>query len=232
MEFHSELASNVNRNDIVGANDVLMKELGKVAVHHRPDFIALLKTCEVPAHESFADQDLVNMYFENLPKKELLIGTSFLVNMHNKKAGFDGEPEISDEGVKASYKVMTSYFYGQDAIETSPDGRSHYRNTDWKNGFDGTEEKSNLILGALAGIGNKVLESRNKKKFGALDALKAKQYAKAEMIKSMAAERKIKADADAVAKAEKSKMMRIGLIAGGVVLLGVIGVIIYKMKTK
>src|SRR6185369_18021798 len=111
--FHQELAVNIRENNVLGANRVIMGELGNIVVNHRQDFVDLLVNSDAPAFAELADRELVNMYFENIHKKDLIIGTALLVNIHNKTEGADGESEINDVGVKAAYKVMSSCFSGQ-----------------------------------------------------------------------------------------------------------------------
>jgi len=98
--FHQDLATNIGEDNIVGANRVIMTELGKVVVHHRQDFIDLLVHSDAPAYAELADKELIDMYFENLHNKDLIIGTALLVNIHNKTMNADGENEVSDTGVR------------------------------------------------------------------------------------------------------------------------------------
>ncbi len=198
--FHTELSVYINQNDVEGANAVIMREMGKVAVNHRGDFVDLLVNSDVPANAQFADDQLLNLYFDNLHKKEMLIGTALLVNMHNKVSGFDGKDEINDAGTKASYKVMSNFFGGIEGIPNSK-GYIEQHQYDWKysNLFG-----SGIIKGAV-NIGKK-LKARN------------------EMQKSMAAEKQAKKT-----KKDNTLKTGL-IIGGVVVGLAVIGLLIYKLK--
>lgn len=228
--FHQNLASSIRQNDLTGANRVVMHELGKIAINHRGDFVDLLNHSDVPAHAEMADAQLVKLYFDNIQKKEMLIGTAFLVNMHNKTPGFDGRGEISDIGVKAAYKAMCSSLVGPIPNEQIYRERQAYKNVDWL-----PENTSGFVWDTLAkggvGITNKVLDSQYKKKHGAIDALAAQQQAKADLAKSMIAQRQAQIDAAAKEKERKQKNLKIGLIVGGsVAALAIVGFIYYKLK--
>ncbi len=228
--FHQNLAISIRQNDLPGANRVVMHELGKIAINHRADFVDLLNHSDVPAHAEMADAQLVKLYFDNIKKKEMLIGTAFLVNMHNKTTGFDGRGEISDIGVKAAYKAMSSSLVGPATNEQIYQERQAYKNVDWI-----PEDTSGFIWDTLAkggvGITNKVLDSQHKKKHGAMDALAAQQQAKADLAKSMIAQRQAQIDAAAKEKERKAKNLKIGLIVGGcVAALAIGGFIYYKLK--
>jgi hypothetical protein len=198
--FHTELAVYVNQNDVDGANAVIMKEMGKIAVHHRGDFVDLLTNSDVPANAQFADDQLMKLYFDNINKREMLIGTALLVNMHNKVSGFDGKDEINDAATKSSYKVMSNFFGGIEGIPNSK-GYIEEHQFDWK--------YSNLFGSAIVK--------------GAVNVGK-KLKANNDMKRSMEAEKK--AIADKKAKTLKTGL----IIGGVVVGLSIIGLLIYKFK--
>jgi hypothetical protein len=218
--FHSQLSIYIAQNDIVGANELIMCEMGKIYVDHRPDFIALLQNSDLPAHAEFADEQLINMYFDNLHKKDLLIGSALLVNDKNKQSGFDGEMEISDKAVKDCYKCISSFLGGIPGIPNSA-GYIQQHQFDWKStGIDG-EYQSNfpgaVALGAAAiGGASKIIANRRTNK----------DKAKADMQKAIQLKKQ-------QAAANKAKNLRTGLIVGGIVAgLIVVGVLIYKFKKK
>lgn len=217
--FHSQLSIYIGQNDIVGANELIMSEMGKIYVYHRPDFIALLQNSDLPAHADFADEQLINMYFDNLHKKDLLVGSALLVNDKNKQSGFDGEMEINDKAVKDCYKCMSSFLGGIPGIPNSM-GYIKEHQFDWKaNGFDG-EQQSNAIGAVLgtAAIGGAAKLIANRKT--------NKENAKIAMQNRIAIEKQKQAD-------RKAKNLRTGLIVGGIVAgLIVVGVLIYKFKKK
>ncbi len=232
-KFHSNLSSCIKRQDTDGANAIVMDELGKVVVHHRADFVDLLVNSDSPAHATLADTELIKMYFDNIRKKELLIGTALLVNMHNKvQSGFNGESEVNDSAVKAVYKVMSSSLAGPLTNEQIEAKRQDWRNlgvpeTQWNNA-------GGVIagaIGAVAGLGSKLAENQGKKKYGATDSLAAQQAAKSALTQSILAERKAQITAATKAKEAKAKNLRIGLIVGGSILgIALIGTVIYFIK--
>tara|TARA_R110000868_G_scaffold188012_1_gene430774 strand:+ start:455 stop:1123 length:669 start_codon:yes stop_codon:yes gene_type:complete len=215
-EFYNKLINYVSANDTSNANALLMKEVGKSLVKDKSNFIELLTSSNIAASESMSDMELVDAFINNLPtNKSLMIGTAYLINSDNKFLSADGSEQISDKGVKVCYNVMYENFSGEQE-----------------------EEHSNVIaaavigaVGGLAALGSKIAENKGKKKYGTLDALSKKQEGKQQMIQSILAERKAKLDAETKIKegrASKTKILLI--IAGSVMVLGVIGFIIYKLK--
>lgn len=232
-KFHYRLSECVSQRDYPSANRVIMNELGKVAVNHRGDFVDLLNHSDVPAHAAMADAQLIKLYFDNIHKKQLLVGTAFLVNMHNKSTGFDGEQEISDKGVKTTYRVLSSSLVGPMTNAQIEDARQAYRRSDWLQ--EPAEDTSGFIWDTIAkggvNITNKVLDSQHQKKYGALEALQAQQKAKSDLAQSMIAQRQAQIDAANKQKELRAKNVKIGLIAGGAVLLvATLGILYYKSR--
>ncbi len=234
-DFHPNLKYYVSQNNVGGANRAIMQELGKAVVHHRADFVDLLQNSDVPAHAELADAELLKLYFDNLHSKELIIGSALLVNIHNKTSGFDGSDEINDKAVKSCYRVMSNFF-GANTAPTKQDKENHQ--FDWKyDALADREQKSGFVWDTLVkggvGITGKVLDAQNKKKYGALDALTAKNQAKAEMAQSVIAERQAQIANIQKNKDQKAKNLKLGLIIGGSLLaLGIGAFIYYKMKHK
>jgi len=221
--FHQELATNISENNILGANRVIMGELGNVVVNHRQDFVDLLVNSDAPAFAELADKELVDMYFENLHKKDLIIGTALLVNIHNKTEGADGESEINDVGVKAAYKVMNSCFSGQVGPITPQEIAAHRYDWEHSNIFG-----SNIIKAGIKGA--KLLKNlkANQNASQSQNVSQNKSVAKANVMQSIATQRKMQSD---IAQAKKDRNLMIGLaVGGGVVLVAIIGLLIYKLK--
>lgn len=221
-EFYNNLIKYVSLNDTANANNLLMKEVGKSLVRNKSNFIELLTASGIPASESMSDIELVDSFVNALPRnKNLMIGTAYMINSDNKLLGADGIEQISDNGVKVCYNVMYDFFNCGDSNEAD------FRNADG-------EEHSNAWGAAIAGATNlasKITEGQQKKKFGVSDTLAKQQEARQQMIQSIMAERKAKLDSANKQKESKNKKTKtILLIAGGVVLLGIIGLIIYKVR--
>ncbi len=228
-DYYSEFSDSFAQKDLQGANNALMKELGNILVRKRIDFVDLLNESGIAATVDMSDLKLVDLFIENAPfNRNLIIGASMLVNQHNKQLGFDGEDEISDDGVKAVYVTLTSYFSGDDE-ESNAEGKAKKS----KEGGGGAG-----ILGSIAGIvqggsqvATKVMEGQQKQKFGALDLVSKQQDAKAAMSQQIVAQRQLQMEAAQKQKEQRAKTIKISLIVGGVVVgLGLIGLTVYLIK--
>lgn len=110
-DFCKDFYASIDAGDINGATHSLMKELGRILVRNRKDFVDLLNDSGVSASLNDTDGQLVNKFVDNVSDNpKLTLGASLLTHMHNKQMGFDGESELSDEGVKNGYYAMQSYF--------------------------------------------------------------------------------------------------------------------------
>ena len=140
----SELA---RQGQIIQANEMLMAELGRILVTKKDEFVDMLNESGIPASDDMSDSELVDLYIENIDaNKDLMLGSSVLVNNWNQKSGYDGEDQLSDSGVKQGYGVLRAY-YADPFVD---------------------EEYSNIIpvLGAIGkGVGN-LWKNRDKIKAG------------------------------------------------------------------
>lgn len=110
-DFYSEFSSALGDGDVSGANASLMKELAAILVNNKSDFVDMLNESGIDADADMSDAELIQLFVDNAKtNKKLILAASLLVNVHNKKMGFDGEDEISDEVVKQSYFTMKSCF--------------------------------------------------------------------------------------------------------------------------
>lgn len=220
-EFHNKLESFYKDNSTKNASELLMKELGSILVKSKNDFVDLLNESDIYANREMSNGELVNVFVDNISSnKKLKLGSSFLINMHNKSMNFDGNSEVSDSSVKTAYSVLHSHFSDDNDLED--------------------EDYANLGGGIFSGIlqqggdiAGKVMEGQRKKKFGATDLLEKKQDAKTQMQQAILAQQKAKIDAETKAKEAKSKTTKTVLIVSGVVLaLAIISFVVYKVKTK
>lgn len=195
-----------------------MHELGKSLVINRGDFVDMLRNAGVGANASMSDSQLINLFVDNVGNKQVLVGAAFLCNVHNKSVGFDGEEEVSNEGTQAAYKAISTYWGDYSFAEGTSNG----------SGILGS-----VVEGGL-GITNKLLDSKNKSKNGALDALTAQNDAKSQMAQSVIQARQSQVDNLAKDKAAKAKNVKIAIIAGGSLLLVglAVGVYLYIKKRK
>lgn len=110
-DFYSQFNAAVSDENISEANATLMKELGKILVLNKSDFIDMLNKAGIETSEDQGESELIELFVNNAPNnKKLLLGASLLINFHNRKTGFDGEEEIDDDGVKKGYFIMSSCF--------------------------------------------------------------------------------------------------------------------------
>ena len=223
-DLFSSFVTSYNEGDVKSAMTSLMRELANILVRSKQDFVDLLNESEIPATIDMTDVSLVNLFIENVTKKPALaLGASMLVNMHNKQMDFDGDDEMSDDGVKAGYVTIKTYFF------------------DDYSGANGEEFSyipglGQAIAGAVqgvSGLGSKIAEGQQKKKYGAMDLATKKQEAKAAMTQQILAQRQAQIEAATKKREGASKTTKTLLIVGGVVLaIGIIGFVIYKVKKK
>lgn len=236
VEFHNELNTYVKAKDLKNANHVVMRELGNALIKGKQDFVDLLVYSGISANITMTDLQLVDKYIDNIDTNEkLLIGSAFLVNKNNQKVGFDGEQEISDNGVKRTILVLNSYFDNTPPPETDPNEDFYATSIpttedDFYNvgGFGG------IIGGILeqgGGIANKVIEGKNKQKFGATDMVQKKQDAKAQLTSQIMAQRQAEIEAKNKKAESQTKTTKTLLyVGGGIVALALVGVIIYMVN--
>lgn len=224
-EFYNNLINYVSKAQTTDAHNLLMSEVGKSLAKKRADFIELLNTTGVEADNSMSDVELVNRFTENLPNnKSLMISTAYMINKNNSFVNADGTEQISDNGVKLSYKIMNDFFTLDDenAVE--------FLNA------DGYSNVAGAIVGAVgagAGLTDTIIKSRQKKKYGVRDIAEKQAESRSEILKSIAQQKMLQAQAaqkEAERKATTKKILLIGGIS--ILVLGGIGLLIYKMKNK
>jgi hypothetical protein len=218
-DFYNDFLSNYDNKDLEGSVTSLLSEVGNIIVTNRGDFEDLLTESGVLGDFSaMSDAQLVDAYVENINKnKDLQLGTSMLVNFHNKQSSMDGESEMDDACVKAGYHTLKVYF-------GSPS--ENYYNA------------AGVVVGAVAQgvgevskLGGKLSDAKQKKKFGAIDMAAKKQDAKAIMTQQILAQRQAQIEAQKSKQEATAKTTRTVLIIGGsVVGLAIIGFIIYKLR--
>ena len=228
-EFYNDLINYVASSDTDNANTLLMKELGKSLVKNKENFVELLTSSGVAANDSMSDVELIDAFVDNLANnKTLMISAAYMVNKQNSFSNADGEEQISDNGVKLSYKVMYDFFN-----ESGIDG-DDFRNS------DGEEEKSNFIPVGLLLKGAKMAKNLidNKKGGGGTKSGGGGSSANADkardaMKKAVAEQKKAEALLKQKELEAKQKTKKILLITGGSLLgLGLLGFIIYKIKKR
>lgn len=209
--FHTELSSYVKAKDNENATRVIFNELATSLIKDKENFIEVLRSAGVSVSNNASDVDLIDAFVKSAPtNKAVLLGASLLINHRNQAINFDGESELSDAGVKATYKELDDYFNASG------------------------EEHSNVaaaIAGILKGgvdLTNKIVEGKQKREFGITDTLAKQQDARKQMMQNIIASKQ-KAVDDKNENARKQK--KILLIAGASV-LGLVLVIGLVMVIK
>lgn len=238
IEFHNRLINYYNANRNREASKLLMSELGSILVKSRKDFIDLLNESDIIAYDTMKDNELVDLYVNNLDRnKKLRLGTALLINMHNKQMGFDGEDEISDDGVKVSAYILDDYFGAEGTMYSSED----YDAPTIGGTMASSEEYSYAGLGTsiagavqgVAGATTAIAQGQQKKKYGALDAAQKKQEAKSQITQQIIAKKMADAENETKQREQKQKTTRTILIVGGIVVaLAAIGLTIYLVRKK
>ena len=218
--YENELREYVLNEDIPGANDFLMKKLGHIVVSNKTDFIDLLNENGIEADESMPSKQLIELFSDNTNDKDLLIGASLLVEMGNKKIGFDGEQHVNDENVKTGVAVMDSFFN-----EAIPDEKYSYI--------------APFLIGAISKGAKKLIQKKRKSDIGAKRRGKSKrsssdrlrQIAEFKMKQEALYRQKLAFEAAKV-KAEKDKRKRKKrntiIIASSLSVAVLVGILLYK----
>jgi hypothetical protein len=209
--YHSELSYYIDNNDNANANRLIMNELAKALVQDRGNFIEVLKQAGINIPNDATDTELIELFSANAPNNdELLLNASLLVNHNNQMVNFDGEEELSDAGVKATYKELKSYFGGED------------------------EEKSNWVGAALglasagAGIANTAIQGKQQRKLAGQQSLERQSEARKQLLQNAMAQKQ--ADAELKAKKEKTKNTLLIVGIGVVGLLAIVGMAVYLKR--
>ena len=192
-----------------------MKRMGNIVANDTSSFVSMLDNAGINASEYDAPEMLIDKYVEELPDNDQLKVMSAYLIENQEASNFSGK--IDNNEVYENYNVIYNYW-------------------DW----DLSEKISNAGgvvgavaggVGALANVGNTALQGRQKKMYGATDTAIKKQETKAELLKSVIAQKQAKSEkdkAEAEAKAKKTKYWIIGgSVVGG---LAIIGLVIYFVR--
>jgi hypothetical protein len=214
--FYSNLTSAIKNRDIPTANKVIMSEVGDSIVNDRENFIDLLRSSNIHIEDSSSDADLVYSFIDNLPNNDdLMVNTAYYVNHKNSDLNFDGSRDVDGLGVKACHKAMKLNF-DAGGLATS---LANNAGSGW-GGF------ANTLAQTGAGIYSDVKNKKN-----AFDNTLAKQKeAKDEIVRTIVAQRQAQVDAKNKLILEKQKTQRTMLIVGGVGVVLLIGLAIYKLN--
>jgi len=210
-DFYSNFNDSLENGDLKSANKKLMYELGRILVQNKNEFVDLLNESEIPATADMNDIRLIDLYVDNISKnKKLMLGTSMLVNVHNQKFSADGDDYLDDENIKDTFRSLNSYY-----------------SDDYSNSVGAVAG----AVGEVAKLGGKISEGQQKKKYGALDLATKKEDTKQALVQSVLAGQQAVMEATRKRQEQKAKTTRTLLVIGGAIaLLGVLGLVIYKIK--
>jgi hypothetical protein len=202
-KFHAELSSYVKAKDNENATRVILHELAISLIMDKADFIEVLRSAGVNVPENTPDLQLIELFVNNAPSnKGLLLGASLLINHRNQGVNFDGESELSDAGVKATYKQLDEYF--------NASGEQH-SNAGWSDAI-----KSIADVGGS--IGGKAMQSSAEKKRGSSMALAKQQDARKQLLQNVLASKQKEAEDKNTSKRKQKKI----LIIAGASILGLV----------
>ena len=222
-DFYTDLIDSIKSKDANRANGVVMVELGKAIGNDKEGFISVMTNAEVEVENDASDIELVDEFVKNANENnELLLGASLFINHKNMVLNADGSEGVSDVGVKACHKVMSSYFCGG------------YSNAGGIDPVSAIADAVGALGGAAANIVTGSQQLQYKKKYGAQDELAKQREARNQLLMGVQASKQSAIDAKAKEKEAKSKTIKTALIVGGgvVAVLGIVGLVIYLKKRK
>jgi hypothetical protein len=201
--FHQELQNYLQAKQGKNAYKVVLNELAICLVNDKEGFVAVLENAGIPASVENSDVTLIEKFVQNAPQnKKLLLGASLMINHRNKVTNFDGEDEISDAGVKNTYRVLYSNIGGV----------------------------GDLVIGAVD-VGGKIYEKESGKKTEFSDALKKRSEARQQMLQSVLNQKQSEStDKKSATNTKRKSKTTLIIVAGALVGLTIIGFIIYKVR--
>ncbi len=220
-DFYNDFLKSYDDKDLEGSINSLMGELGNIIVTDRGDFEDLLTESGVQGDlNTMSDAQLVNLYIDNISSnKELQLGTSMLINHHNKQSSMDGDKQMDDACVKAGFHTLSIYF-------SEPS--------------ENYSQAGGLLVGPIAQavsesakLGSKIAEGKQKKKYGAIDLATKRQEAKDKITQQVLAQKQAQLEIQKAKQESRGKTTTTLLIVGGGLLaVGIIAYLILKLKKK
>jgi hypothetical protein len=203
--FHQELEGYLRAKQSKNACNVVLNELGICLVTDKENFVEVLNNAGVRASVNDSDVTLIEKFVQNAThNKKLLLGASLLINHRNKITNFDGDNEISDAGVKNTYKVL---YYNVGGV-------------------------GDLIKGAVD-VGGKIYEKESGKQTQFSDAIKKRSEARQQMLQSVLNQKQNEStDKKSATNTKRKSKTTLIIVTSALVGLTIIGLIIYKIRKK
>lgn len=226
--YYKELSFYLRQHDLEKANHVVLNELARLIIEDRTSFIYMLQNAGVQVTADSDDVELINEFLSGIhSNKKLRLGASMLISHHNKVECFDGETEHSEDGLRATSKILYNYF--------DSDYYDHGNENEEGEQTSGIAGFGQAIAGAVGGVaqlGGGIIENQRAKKNGAMDLFKKKQESKDQMVQSILAQRQAQLNATKTKSEQSQKTVRTALIVGGSVVLIGIGIGVFYMLKK
>lgn len=201
--FHQELQSYLQAKQGKNAYNVVLNELAKCLINDREGFVTVLNNAGINASSDESDIVLIEKFVQNAThNKKLLLGASLLINHQNKVVNFDGEEEISDAGVKNTYKVL----------------------------YHNVGGVGDLVKGAID-VGGKIYQKESAKKTQFSDAIAKQREARQQMLQSVLNQKQAQSsDKKSATNTKRKAKTTLIIVASALVGLTIIGFIIYKVR--
>lgn len=224
-DFYKKFTAYVKANRSNEANMVLMRELGRIMINKREDFIYMLKYSGVDVPENISDINLIELFLKNIYiNQRIILGTSFLIAENNKMSSFDGEEYTSNICADAVHKSLKNYFF-----DTSKENMygSLFEGEETSN-FEG--DTDNLFYSQDADNFQKRINKPIPKRDTQRELFKKKMSAKHSLIEGVVDVRQ--KEADALKETEKQKRLKLiigsSLIGATIIAISVYAIIKYK----
>lgn len=212
-DFYKKFTSYVRTNRNTEANMLLMRELGKIMVKDREDFIYMLKYSGIDVPENISDINLIQLFIDNAySNKRVVVGTSFLISHNNKMVGFDGEEYTSNICADAVHKSLNNFFF-----DTRNENIYGGMNGEIMSNFEG--DTDNLFYSQDSDNFQKRVNAPIKKRDTARELFRKKMEAKASLIEGVVDVRQ--KEVASLEEKEKQKRMKV-IIASSVIAISVI----------
>ena len=204
------------------ANKKLMNRMGGVIANNKSDFVDMLDTCNVN-FSGIDDAELISCYIDEIPSNNQLKVMSAYLLEHNEASSFSGQ--IENDQVYDNYNVIYNYwdFNSENSSNAGGGGAG---------GGGVVKEIAKAVSGGFD-VSSKAIDAKQRKKYGAIDTAQKQADTRAELIKSVIAQKQTKSDMQTKTAEQKQKTTRNWIIAGSIVGgIAIIGTLIYFIRKK
>jgi preprotein translocase subunit Sss1 len=134
----------------------------------------------------------------------------------------DGDTQMNDACVKAGYHTIAVYFANPSENYYNASGTP-------------VDPVSAVAqgLGEIAKYSGKLSDAKQRRKYGAIDMATKRQEAKDAITQQLLAQKQAQLEVEKTKKESNAKTMRtVLLVGGGIVAIGIIGYLVFKLKKK